>query len=214
MRFWHTIILIITFLAYLTMIGSFFFYFLINNDKNLDQLSFMNGILANFSTVILGTLAVVQSQKYKNDSDKRDETPILTMTSKIYLDDDIACDIICSIEDSKFYNINMYVCSFNKSVSNFTVDNMKLKKNRHDIREWTAISNLKGRYSKYNGIFLQDKFYYICFKCPQPIESHYLEINCSFYNIYFSKYKKKIILFGKDGQWALKETSRCKIERW
>ena len=212
MRFLHIIILIITFLAYLTIIGVFLFYFL-NNNKNLDQLSFVNGIIANFSTVIMGTLAVIQSQKYKRDSDKRDETPILTMTSQIYLDDEVTCDIICSIEDSEFYNINMYVCSFNKSISNFTVDSMKLKRNRFDIKEWVAISNLKGRHSKYNGVFLQDKFYYICFKCPKPIENHYLEINCSFYNIYFSKYKKKIILFAKDGQWELKETSRCKIER-
>lgn len=212
MRFLHTIILIITFFAYLTMIGAFFFCFITNN--NLEQFSFINGVLANFSTVVLGTLTVVQSQKYKNDNDKRDETPILTITSQIYPDEDITYDIICSVEDSNFYNINMYVCSFNKSVSNFSVNSMRLKKGRQCIKEWTAISNQKGAKSKYNGVFLQDKFYYICFRCPQPIVNNYLVINCSFYNIYFSKYTKKIVLEAKDGQWELKETSKCKMERW
>lgn len=211
MRFLHTIILIITFFAYLTMIGALFFCFITNHD--LEQFSFINGILANFSTVILGTLTVVQSQKYKNDNDKRDETPILTMTSRIYPDEDITYDIICSIEDSDFYNVNMYVCSFNKSVSNFAVNSMRLKKGRQCIKEWAAISNQKGATSKYNGVFLQDKFYYICFKCPQPIENNYLVIYCSFYNIYFSQYTKKIVLEAKDGRWELKETSKCKMER-
>lgn len=192
--------------------GLLFCYSIKYPDKYANVFSFCYSFITNISAISLGVLAVYQSKKYKLDSDKRELTPVIVISTPICSPKIEQVDIIstnCNIGEC--INLNLVVCSFNKSISNFKLDHMILKKDNTVVNKYINWNNDTGLNSKYNGIFLQDIFYTICVSCPPPCVNGKLEITYYLNNIFHSGFYKTISLISISDEWRLESATQCKI---
>lgn len=178
-------------------------------DDHSNVFAFINGLVANLSAIFLGFLAIYQSQKYKKENDEKDATPILMLAPSIDYFDISLSDIICQQMENSSERINIIVCSLNKAVSNFQVNEIIFKKNGKIISKQSSCNHSSGQDSIYNGIFLPESFYKITLNVLKPCQNGELYIKFIFNNIYYENYQKEIVLSSDGDEWKLSKVSKC-----
>lgn len=180
-----------------------------NDHSNI--FSFIDGFTTNLSAISLGALAIYQSQKYKKESDEKDSTPILMLVPTVESFDLSLVDIIVTQSIANSMKFNFMICSLNKTISDFQIEQITFKDNGNTISTNKNCNHKSGRDSTYNGVFLPEVFYNISLNFPQACKNGELHIKFTFKNIYYVEYKKEIILSSDGQDWKIASVSKCTL---
>lgn len=194
---------------YLGLISISIYYIIIYPNSYVNIFAFINNIIASSSALFLGFLTVYQSKKYKEETDIRENTPIIVMTTSSKL---ISCsniDIEAFYDESNTTYVILLVCSLNKTISNFLVNRIILKKDSECVSNIDTWTHRLCENSTYNGIFLPNQFYNLKIHLPKAFESSVIELEFTLNNVYSERYKKIAIFKEKNGEWFLDKTLPC-----